>query len=228
MRNNIRYTALPLLTFATSLAAAAEVHSLSETCESALALSAAPNHLQQDAGIFVLKEHGYERIRKSANGFNCIVERNHRDAIVPICFGAASTDANLAAILDGGRQIRNGASFEEMLARREQSLAAGAYARPGPGISYMVSDFNYIYNSAANAMLKVGPHLMFHAPGLSAEDIGADDSAMSENRGLPMINEPGPHGFMVSFIEKPSSSDGVEAVCSGELPSYSNLMTFPN
>ncbi len=227
MKNQINLISGVALAFSATLATAANVRPLTESCEAALAVSAAPEHLQSQAGIFILKESGYEMIRKSSNGFNCIVERNHSESIIPICFGAASTDANLAAIIDGGRQIRHGASFEEMLTNREEAILSGAYARPGPGISFMISNYTYIFNSGAGAMLNVAPHLMFHAPGLSASDIGADNRAMLENRGLPMINAPGPHGFMVSFIEKTSDSEDVERACRGQLPDTSSMISFP-
>lgn len=227
MKNQIRLISGVVLTFSAALTMAADVRPLTESCEAALAVSAAPEHLQSQAGVFILKESGYEKIRESSNGFNCIVERNHSESIIPICFGAASTDANLAAIIDGGRQIRHGASFEEMLNNREEAILSGAYARPGPGISFMISDYTYIFNSNAGAMLNVAPHLMFHAPGLSATDVGADNQAMLQNRGLPMINAPGPHGFMVSFIEKTSNSDEVERICQGQLPDPSTMISFP-
>jgi len=227
MKTSIRLAIGAVLAINGATILAAEPRPLTESCEFALALSGAPDHLQEEAGVYVLKQTGFEKVRESRNGFNCIVERNHSESIIPICFGSASTDANLAAILDGGKQIRAGASFAEMLEKRQQAVAAGAYARPGPGISYMVSDFTFIYNPGLETMLDVAPHLMFHAPGLSAEDIGADNRALMENRGLPMINDPGPHGFMVSFIEKTSNNDPVDQACQGQLPDTSGMRSFP-
>lgn len=227
MKAAMLYPLGALLSVNLATAQAAEVRPLTESCEIALALSGAPDHLQQEAGVFVLKQAGFERVKESQNGFNCIVERNHSESIIPICFGPASTGANLVAILDGGKQIRNGASFADMLQHRQEAVAAGAYARPGPGISYMVSDFTYIFNPSLDAMLDVSPHIMFNAPGLSAAEIGANDSAMLENRGLPMINDPGSHGFMVSFIEKPSDTDAVEQACQGQLPDPAGMRKFP-
>ena len=206
---------------------AAEVRGLSEACEVALALSAAPSHLRSEAGVYVLGNSGYEALREPRNAFVCIVERNHRDSIIPQCFDRSSQKANLQAILDTGRWLRSGKSFEEISKAREAALGAGEYASAGPGIAYMISDFNYVYNEQSDAMLNVEPHLMFHAPNLSGEDFGADFDAAMSNRGLPILNAEGPHGFMISFVEKPSDSTDVLGSCTGELPDRDLMMPFP-
>jgi len=212
---------------AASQVQAADVRALSEGCEIALALSAAPSHLREDAGVYVLGDSGYEALRPPKNAFACIVERNHRDSVIPQCFDRSSQKANLQAILDTGRWLRSGNSFEEVARARQAALDAGDYAMAGPGIAYMISDFNYIYNDQRDAMLDVEPHLMFHAPNLSGEDFGADFEAAMANRGLPILNAPGPHGFMITFVEKPSDSADVLAACSGELPDKNDMLPFP-
>ena len=206
---------------------AAEVRVLSEACEVALALSAAPSHLRADAGVYVLGNSGYEALREPRNAFACIVERNHRDSIIPQCFDRSSQNANLQAILDTGRWLRSGKSFEEIGKAREAALGAGEYTSAGPGIAYMISAFNHVYNEQSDAMLNVEPHLMFHAPNLSGEDFGADFDAAMSNRGLPILNAEGPHGFMISFVEKPSDSADVLASCTGELPNRDLMTPFP-
>ena len=123
--------------------------------------------------------------------------------------------------------IRAGRSFEEILDERRRKLDAGDYRTAGHGIAYMISDFNYIYNEQNGAMLDVEPHLMFHAPGLTAEDAGADFDAAMNNRGLPIMNAVGPHGFMITFVEKPSDSTDVRTACAGELPDSKSLVPFP-
>jgi len=207
---------------------AADLRPLTDDCETALALSGAPEHLWQEAGVYVLGETGYELRRKPGNGFACIVERNHADSLIPQCFDAASFDANLKAILDTGTRIREGKSFEQIAELRQQALDRGDYASASHGIVYMISDFNFIYNENTDTMLDVEPHLMFHAPGLSAEDAGIDNAAAVANRGLPMLNAPGPHGFLITFVEKPSASYAVENECRGQLPDRSRMKPFPD
>jgi hypothetical protein len=46
------------------------------TAEIALARSAAPESISQDAEVMVLGQHGYETVVKGKNGFMCVVERS--------------------------------------------------------------------------------------------------------------------------------------------------------
>src|SRR5262249_31680359 len=41
--------------------------------EMKMALSAAPSHLRDGAGVYVLRAHGYEKAHDTSNGFTCIV-----------------------------------------------------------------------------------------------------------------------------------------------------------
>jgi hypothetical protein len=45
--------------------------------EMAVALSAAPEHLQGGASVYVLKQTGFALVRQGTNGFSCIVNRDH-------------------------------------------------------------------------------------------------------------------------------------------------------
>ena len=206
---------------------ASNLREFSRECEIALSLGAAPKHLWDGAGVYVLGSAGYERVRDAENGFECLLERNHADSVIPLCFDASSTDANLALALAKGRMLRDGKSFVEIDAEVERRLADGTYPIAGHGLVYMISDYNYIYNGGTHVMLKVEPHVMFYAPNLSDRDIGADPGAALANRGLPVINARGPHGFMVSFIEHASDSSQVEAECDGQLPPRTDMVTFP-
>ncbi len=48
---------------------------LSESEEIRISLEAAPAHLRDDAGVYVLESSGYRLARASRNGFHCIIER---------------------------------------------------------------------------------------------------------------------------------------------------------
>lgn len=223
-----RITGTAALLLLSAAACAADLTALSSDCEAALALSAAPAHLRDSAGVYILGRQGYEQIRPSQNGYRCIVERNHARSIIPQCFDEASRDANLAVILDEGRLLREGMTFQQLAERRREKLAANAYPPASrAGVVYMVSDYNYIYVSEPDRMLKVAPHVMFHAPGLDNEDIGADPAAAFANPGLPFINAAGPHGFMVSFTRSASDSADVRRHCDGQLPPVEELTPFP-
>lgn len=219
---------LGALCMATGMAAATGgVREITQNCEIALALSAAPDHMHADSGVYVLGSGGYREVRESSNGYYCIVERNHRDSVIPQCFDEGSRDANLAVILDEGRLLRSGSSFEELQARREKALANGEYPSAEPGVVYMVSAYNHIYNARRETMLKVAPHVMFHAPNVADADIGADVAAAFGNYGLPFINAGGPHGFMVAFVERSSSVAEVERACGDQLLANDTMTAFP-
>ena len=223
-----RTIACCLLLAALDAATATDMLPLSQQCEEALALSAGPEPMRDGAGIYVLGKSGYEKTRESKNGYHCLVERNHPQSIIPQCFDAASRDANLASILDEGRLLARGASFAEVADYRQQQRASGKLKLPaGPGVVYMVSDYNYIYVDGNEQLLKVAPHVMFHAPNLSNDDIASSPAAAMSNPGVPFVTAEGPHGFMTSFTRRAADSSAVVAACGDQLPSPANLRPFP-
>jgi len=205
---------------------AAEVISLSEDCETALALSAGPSNLQTGAGVYLLGPKGYELKRESENGFYCIVERSEYDSVIPQCFDQASRTGNLKVVLDEAEMLRAGADFSELRDFRQKALADGKYPPSGPGLVYMISDYNYIFNG--RDYIKAAPHVMYHAPFLTNADIGSDPRVALANTGLPLINAEGPHGFMISFVGKSSPTGAVESACQGQLPDGDKWQPFPS
>jgi len=94
-----------------------------------------------------------------------------------------------------------------------------------PGIVYMISDFNLI--NAGGNYLRVAPHIMFHAPNVTMDDIASTEALAISNRGMPMITSAGPMSYIVSFVEHGSGEDDVMAACGGELPDLSRYQSFP-
>lgn len=210
------------------VAASTQILEVDADCEAALALSAGPVYLREAAGVYVLGANGYELLRESRNGFICMVERNHPESLIPQCFDPRARQAHVALLLDEGKLIRQGMSFEHIAERRSAALADGSYPAPeGPGLAYMISDYNYILGTQGD-VVKVAPHMMYHAPGLSHADIGSDPRQALANRGLPIIASEGPHGFMIGFTESASDSSEVEAACEGQLPDPDRYRPFPD
>ncbi|MEO0425249.1 MAG: hypothetical protein AAF184_23130, partial [Pseudomonadota bacterium] len=56
---------------------------LPRACEEALALSALPLRLREQASVYALTDQGFELTRRSDGPFTCIVERNHARSIIP-------------------------------------------------------------------------------------------------------------------------------------------------
>jgi hypothetical protein len=81
----------------------------------------------------------------------------------------------------------------------------------------MMSDYNYIYVENAGEVMKVPPHMMFYAPHLKNSDIGGSLKSAATNVGTPFVFNEGVHGFMINYVEHPSSSDDVSEACQGEI-----------
>ncbi len=221
----MRYAPLPaaaavLMAGATS---AADQNLLTPACETALALSALPQALRDDASVYVRTAAGFELERQGDGPFTCIVERNHADALIPQCPDAAGADTVIPAIIQRSEWALEGIEAAE---RRERFLAAverGDFEAPArPGISYMMSEFNYVWNATNAELMVIPPHVMFYAPNLSDEDIGgSQELGLGSNRGYPFITGEGIHGYMISMVERGSDSSDVAAACAGQLPDVS-------
>ncbi len=201
-----------------ALAAIDDLLEFSETCETALALSALPAHLRDRANTWVLGKDGFER-RGGDAPFSCLVTRNHAHSIVPQCFDEPGQRAILPKHLDEGRLIRRGESFDRIRAIVDERLASGGYrAADKPGLVYMMSAYNYIFGVGAGKLLHVHPHVMFHAPNLSADAVGNDLGQGMRNRGLPFVIDEGVHGYIISMVENPADTADVETACKDQLP----------
>ncbi len=199
---------------------AADAQRLTAACETALALSALPERLRGDASVYVLTENGYRMTRDGDGPFTCIVERNHRRALIPQCPDAAGADTIVPGIIYKSSLALEGVAPDERRRRFDQRVADGAITAPArPGISYMMSDFNYAWNARRGELFRIPPHVMFYAQGLDNDDIGGSMAeGMGGNRGYPFIVDPGAHGYIVSMVERGSDPGAVLAACEGQLP----------
>jgi hypothetical protein len=170
-----------------------------EQQETAMALSAAPEHLRAGAGVYVLTPSGYKQTRRSTNKFTCIVNRDHPKALKPTCFDEEGTATILPKILRVGELMMQGKSPPEIAADIRAGFANGKFVSPRrPGIAYMLSGDIRNVNPVTAAVSPFPPHVMFYAPNLTNEDIGSNGTT-----GLPFIAYQGPHGYMI--MPAPSS-----------------------
>lgn len=208
--------------------ATAEIVRLTEACETALALSAGPTYLRDGAGVYVLSDDGYRQVRESANGYACMVTREgvNSNGLAPQCFDKIGQASHIPMYLDEAKLRLNGASQEDRLQARAEGLSSGKYrTAQGPGVVYMASAYNYVFNARGDQLL-VGPHVMYHAPFVTSADIGAAPAAL-ENPGMPFLNAEGPHGFMIGFTQETTDSSQVENACAGQLPDKADWRPFP-
>ncbi|HLY78491.1 MAG TPA: hypothetical protein VKQ70_03900 [Caulobacteraceae bacterium] len=192
--SHLRRTALAGVAMAlgaalTSAAGAADVHAApapypnmapmaqyriaSQADEIALARSAAPPSISNDADVMTLGDHGYETAAKGKNGFVCIVERSWSNDFgdaefwnpkvrAPICFNPVSARSVLPTYLHQTEWLLAGASQAQLEARTKADIAAGRIAPPEVGaMCYMMSKDGYLGDGAGGHW---HPHLMFFLP----------------------------------------------------------------
>jgi hypothetical protein len=177
-----------------------------EAKETAMALSAAPEHLRAGAGIYVLTPSGYKQTRQSTNRFTCIVNRDHPKALKPTCFDEEGTATILPKILRVGELMMQGKSLSEIDEDIRAGFASGKFVSPRrPGIAYMLSGDIRNVSRATGAVSSFPPHVMFYAPNLTNEDIGSNGAM-----GLPFIAYQGPHGYMIMPVAPNTGSHGAK------------------
>lgn len=151
--------------------------------ESRLALSAVPPALREQASLFLLDPgEGYRLARQGDSGIACLVQRtvwelsDFRDDIyIPLCYDAAGTATYLKVIMDAAALRADGLGPAALKAEIEKRYAEGTYGVPQrAGLSYMVGP---VFRTAGPPDMAVHtlamPHLMFYAPFVTNEDIGA-------------------------------------------------------
>lgn len=171
--------------------------------EIALARTAAPPSISDNAEVMVLGPQGYTTAVKGSNGFLCIVERSWGASTVerdfwnpkirsPICFNpaAARTFANI--FLMRTRLVLEGKSKPEIVAATESAFNNKDLLPLEPGaMCYMLSRQQYLNDDGKSWH----PHVMFFVSGDAAKTWGADLP------GSPVIaaNDPEEHAtiFMV-------------------------------
>lgn len=155
---------------------------MSRPAEIALARSAAPASIANDADVLVLGDGGYETAGKGKNGFVCVVERSwakdfddvdfwNPKVRGPICFNQAAVRSVLADYLRRTGWVLAGVSKSAMLARTKAALAAKTVVAPGAGaMCYMMSKQGYL----SDADGRWHPHLMFFLANTNGTTWGAD------------------------------------------------------
>ncbi|MEO0424245.1 MAG: hypothetical protein AAF184_18040 [Pseudomonadota bacterium] len=186
----------------TANAAASPVPLLTAACETSLAISAAPAHLRDHAGVWILTETGFQEIRPARNHFTCIVNRDDPRVLKPTCYDAEGTRTILPKVRWVGESLLAGKSVEAVRAEVREGFARGRFQRVNrPGVAYMLSRYNRPVNRQTGTLGFFPPHVMFYAPDLTNEDIGHDMRFHDPQQPLPMIAYGGPHGYMLMISD---------------------------
>ncbi|MBV9300981.1 MAG: hypothetical protein JOY62_00150 [Acidobacteriaceae bacterium] len=150
--------------------------------EIAMARSAAPEAITQDAAVLVLGSRGYITAVDGKNGFTCLVERSWMSPFDspefwnpkirgPICYNPAAVRTVLPYTLNRTKLILAGLSKAQVHKIIADSVAKKQLSAPEAGaMSYMLSKMGYLEDSAGPWC----PHLMFHVPRTGEASWGAN------------------------------------------------------
>lgn len=183
--------------------------------ETRFALSALPLPLRAQAAVYLLEPaRGYRLTREGTNGFTCLVERTvwewpelqlRDDIYIPVCYDAAGTNAHLRVMMDVAELRAKGMNAEAIKSAIETRYRDKVYAAPvRPGLSYMIAPvFRALGPPDFKMHTMAMPHLMFYAPGVTNEDIGARPS-LSDFASLkyPFIDRQGnaEQSYMIAMV----------------------------
>jgi hypothetical protein len=181
--------------------------------EAQWALSALPPPLRDQATVYLLDPtKGYSVSRQGTSGIACVVERTvwemadfRNDIYIPLCYDAAGIKGHFQAIIDSAALRAQGMSAAALKAEIEKRYANKAYQAPQkPGLSYMVAP---LMRALGPPDMKVHtmtmPHLMFYAPGVTNEDIGAQPNlAVPASLQYPFIDKQGnaQQSYMIQMV----------------------------
>lgn len=179
-----------------------EEYLMPKDAEIALARSAAPASISDDATVMVLERQGYTTAMQGTNGFLCYVERSWAQDTdrpefwnpkmrAPNCFNAAAASSVSPIYLMKTRLVLAGKSKAEVT----QAIAAALDSGELPplargGMCYMMSKEQYL-NDQAHAW---HPHVMFYAAGDVTKSWGANLP------GSPMIGVNDPQSRLTTFM----------------------------
>jgi hypothetical protein len=187
---------------------------MARNAEIALARSAAPASIAQDAEVMVLGRHAYETAVKGKNGFVCMVERSwtagnddpdfwNPKIRSPICFNPAAARSYLPLTIKKTELVLAGRSKAQMF----EDLDAAFHQKKLPGMEsgamcYMMSKQGYLNDRDGHWH----PHLMFFAP-------LTDTAAWGANLpGSPLIGAKDPEDRLTIFLIPVAKwSDGTPA-----------------
>jgi hypothetical protein len=169
-----------------NMAPVEQYRSASQADEIALARSAAPASISDNAEILTLGVHGYDVAVKGTNGFVCYVARAWDQDFDnaefwnprlrgPMCLNPVAVHSVLPYYLKRTEWVLSGVSRTEMLARIKTALAAKEITAPEPGaMSYMLSKDGYLGDRAGGHW---HPHVMIYLPHTDPAAWGADLAA---------------------------------------------------
>lgn len=156
--------------------------------------SAAPPDVVKGATLYILSKDGYKVHRRGTNGFSCLVLRERPDTVEPECYDAEGSATLLHADLFLEAERAKGRPDAEIRKEIEAGFKSGRFKAPRkPGIVYMLSPHNRVYDPEAKQVISFPGHLMFYAPYATAKDVGSGP-------GAPYLVNPGQPGTLMIVV----------------------------
>ena len=207
--------------------------------ETQFALSALPPAMRDQATVYLLNpKNGYQLSRQGTSGVTCLVERTaweqadfRSDIYVPLCYDAEGSKTFLKVIMDAAMLRIQGMSPAALKAETENRYKNKTYQVPEKaGLSYMVAPIMRTWmlpDWQVHTMPM--PHLMFYAPNIKNEDIGA---VPNSSLLYPFIFKEGiaEQSYMIQLIgeaEKARIMDDERSLLD-DLCTYRDVLCLPN
>ena len=209
------------------------------TLETQWALSALPPALRDKATVYLLEpKKGYHIGSQGTSGVVCLIERTQwelgdfsNDIFIPLCYDAAGTKTYLKVIMDAAELRARGLSAAALKGEIEKRYRDKAYRVPErAGLSYMIAP---VMRAQGPPDMKVHtmsmPHMMYYAPGVTNEDIGAQPNLNDPSSLLyPLIDKQGnaEQSYMVQLM---GAAEKAKILTDGQallhdLCAYSNVL----
>lgn len=154
---------------------------MEQDTEVALARSAAPPSIADDAKVMVFGKHGYEIAVEGKNGFVCMVQRSwtapsddpefwNPKLRAPICFSPAGARSYLPLIIKRTDLVLAGRPKSQIFEAISSAIDKKELPNLEPGaMAYMLSKDQYLGDGAKHWH----PHLMFFFPSMDPASSGA-------------------------------------------------------
>ena len=149
--------------------------------EIALARSAAPESIAENAEILILNRDGFVTAVKGTNGFVCLVERSWSAGFddpdfwnptlrAPICFNPAGARSQLPGLIRRTKLVLAGRLKKDIFVAIRAAVEKKELPTPEPGaMCYMMSKLGYLSDRDGHWR----PHLMFFLPETDPKSWGA-------------------------------------------------------
>lgn len=170
------------------------------TEEIALARSAAPRLISDQASVYVLKDGTYQLAAKGTNGFTCLVLRDEDPrSQYPACLDSEWTRCELPEYMKEAELRKQGMSPDDIDNTLDRMRREGRFPNPTrSGIAYMASSrMRGMFPIVSGG--RIQPHVMIYAPGTTNAQIGVSSIAKARLLHVPFVaNEGKPNAHILS------------------------------